>query len=141
MQNNFGVDVSATTQALERFSNNVRINVTKKAVRKAGNVVKVAMKLAAPRKTGALLSSIRTKTKVDTAGGRAYAAVGPTGKVMSAGSDGILRKRSQAYKANFIEYGTKYSTAKPFIQAAKDRSESKVLQVFEKEVEKAIQTL
>jgi HK97 gp10 family phage protein len=141
MQNNFGVDVSQTTQALERFSNNVRIRITRKATRKAANIIKAAIKLGAPKRSGALFSSVRTKTKVDQAGGRAYSVVGPTGKVMSAGSDGVLKKRSQAYKARFIEYGTKHAPAKPFIQTAKDSSEHKVEQIFNKIVEDEIRDL
>ncbi len=141
MQNDFGVDVAGTTRALEKFSNNIRIKVTRTATRKAAKIIENAMILMAPRRSGALLESIRTKTKVDKAGGRAYAVVGPTGKVLSTGSDGVLKKRSQRYKARFLEYGTKNMKALPFIQASKNRSERQVEQVFSHEVEKALKKL
>lgn len=141
MQNDFGVDVAETTRALEKFSNNIRIKVTRSATRKAARVIENTMILMAPRNKGALLESIRTKTKVDKAGGRAYAVVGPTGKVMSVGSDGVSKKRSQTYKARFLEYGTKNMKALPFIQASKDRSERQVEQIFSKEVDKALKKL
>ncbi len=141
MQNDFGVDVAETTRALEKFSNNIRIKVTRTATRKAAKIIENAMILMAPRRSGALLESIRTKTKVDKAGGRAYAVVGPAGKVLSTGSDGVLKKRSQRYKARFLEYGTTNMKALPFIQASKDRSERQVEQVFSHEVEKALKKL
>ena len=141
MQNDFGVNVEETTRKLEKFSNNIRIKVTRKATRKAGRIVENAMILMAPRRTGALLSSIKTKTKVDKRGGRAYAVIGPSGKVLETGGDGVSKKKSQAYKARFLEFGTKHMDAQPFIQAAKDVSESGVLRVFNQEVEKELRKL
>ncbi len=141
MLNDLGVNVEETTRKLEKFSNNIRIKVTRKATRKAGRIVENAMILMAPRRTGALLSSIKTRTKVDKRGGRAYAVIGPSGKVLETGSDGVSKKKSQAYKARFLESGTKHMDAKPFIQRAKDRSENAVLQVFSQEVEKELSKL
>jgi len=141
MLNDFGVDVAETTKALEKFSNNIRVKVTRTATRKAAKIIENAMIMMAPRRSGSLLESIRTRTKVDKEGGRAYAVVGPSGKVLSMGNDGILKKRSQRFKARFLEYGTTNMKALPFIQASKDRSEREVEKVFSDEIEKALKKL
>ncbi|WP_432473333.1 HK97-gp10 family putative phage morphogenesis protein [Amphritea sp. HPY] len=141
MAEEYGVDLADTVEALEKFSNNIRIKVTRRASRKAAKLVEDAMILMTPRRTGDLLQSVKTKTKVDQGGGRAYALIGPFGKVMSVDHHGIAKKRSQSYKAWFLEYGTENMKAQPFIQPALDRKRRDVERVFEDEVEKELKKL
>lgn len=136
MVDTLSVNTQEVVKSLEKFSNNVRIAVTRVASRRSANIVKKEMVSLAPRKTGATQKSVLARTKVDKAGGRAFSVIGPFGKVASASVEG--KKTSQAYKAHFLEHGTKHMKAKPFIAKSLENTRSQVEKEYQTQVEKQL---
>lgn len=130
------VNTQEVVKSLDKFSNNVRIAVTRVASRRSANIVKKEMASLAPRRSGAIQKSILSRTKIDKAGGRAFSVIGPFGKVASASAEG--KKVSQAYKANFLEYGTINMKAQPFVAKSLENTRSQVEKEFESQVEKQL---
>jgi HK97 gp10 family phage protein len=139
MVDTLSVNTQEVVKALDKFSDDVRIGITKKASRRSAKIVKDVMADLVAKRSGAIQSSIAAKTKVDTAGGRAFSIIGALKKVSDPNMGG--KKVSQRYKANFLEHGTKYMKADPFIEKSLEKTQAWVELEYNSVVDKELKNL
>ena len=109
-------------------------NLALEMVKAGQEVLKSAIQSGAAkhRKTGAMVSSVKS--------GKAYinSNESAVGKVYISGKD--KDGRNNALKAMFIEFGTKYYPAQPFVRVAVKSSESSISSAMKAVFEKKVQT-
>lgn len=134
-QSNFiSVDYQSIHKRLDMLSSDLRIKSIRGGLRSSLKMVREVMKARTPTYKGSLKRSIGTIIKIDQAAGDGFGVVGPFLKVV----DGSGKKRSQSYKALWLEYGTVNMKQQPFIQPSLKSVQRDIAPEFMKAIEKAI---
>jgi len=122
--------VPAADKALSQFSDQLQKKILTKSLRKAAKIITAAAKSMAPAESGGLKRSIKPKAKKRSR---------KTAHIV-----GIrVLTNWQTYKAGFnpvgfVEFGTQYQPAKPFMRPAADSNRAQVINFFKQDVVEAI---
>lgn len=114
-----GLDV--LHRKLERLDKKARRDALRPAMRQAANLVRDEARQRVPRRTGLLRKNIITNVKIDAKGAVAK-----------------VRVRSKAFYGRFVELGTKFLPARPFLRPALDQKAQAAVNEFAAVLRKAL---
>ncbi|WP_163371073.1 HK97-gp10 family putative phage morphogenesis protein [Endozoicomonas acroporae] len=135
VENNLvGLDYAQVEKRLDLLADDLRLNVIRAGLRAGMKPVREVMESRVPTRKGYLKSGIGTKLEIDKKAGDGFGVVGPFRKV----TDASGKKRSQSYKAGWIEYGTAHMKAQPFIKPSLQARERDIPPAFMTAIDKAI---
>ena len=110
------------SQALQQLPHKIENKVLRKALRQGGNILLKKARSLAPVKTGALRRGI--KLRIDLRGK-------PPAAIINVRIPGKGKKKGGGpYYSPFIELGTKYLDAHPFLRPAFDSTKEQALEKF-----------
>ena len=128
------LDYKEVEKRLDLLSNDLRVKVIRSALNAGMKPVREVMISRVPTRKGYLKKGIGTKVKINKAEGDGYGVVGPFRKVQ----DESNKKRSQAFKAGWIEHGTAHMQAQPFIKPSLQARERDIPPAFMAAIDKHI---
>ena len=126
-----GMDV--VDRKLSSFDDKVQKKLIRKALRNGAKLIAGTAKSAAPKDGGLLKTSIKPKAAKRSR----KTAHQVTVRVVS----GMSTHRGEFYPGGFIEYGTQYQPAQPFMRPAAKQQRQAVINLFRKDVAEAVKEL
>lgn len=123
--------LAAFKDRLENLSQSMQKTILTKAARAGGEVIRreaerraPRLKVPDPRRTPGLLAKSEMLKVVKRSAGRAVVTIGPS---------------TDAWYARFVEFGTMYQKAQPFLRPALDESQDAVMRAIEEVFQQAIE--